>query len=131
MGERGLAVTDWVKRWPLVLAAAFFGLIILIGLVSGVSLSVAFARGAGWSVTILGLLLVMNRLLAGMLQPLEEAETQGQALDVSLPPEYGDKPDPAGAQVMTGMRQIDQDLEEMVKNNPERVAELTRKMGLE
>lgn len=124
-------MTGLIKRWQIVFVMTFFGLITVIGLVSGVSLNVAFVRATGWSITVLGLLVVMERLLTGMLQPQEEVETQVHALDVTLPPESGDEPDLASTQVMTGTRQIDHDLEEMVKNDPERAAELTRKMGLE
>lgn len=127
-------MANMVKGWKLVLSFAFFGLILIIGLLSGVSYDVAIYRGVGWSIILFGLLLILERILVNSIQPLEENDAQSSALDVTLPPEDGGRKDVKAnqkAQKMSNKQQIDRELEEMIRNNPERIAELTRKMELD
>ncbi|MHB1167382.1 MAG: hypothetical protein ACYC0N_02440, partial [Carboxydocellales bacterium] len=125
---------NMVKGWKLVLSFAFFGLILIIGLLSGVSYDVAIYRGVGWSIILFGLLLILERILVNSIQPLVENDAQSRALDVTLPPEDGERKvikTNQEAQKMSNKQQIDHELEEMIRKNPERIAELTRKMELD
>jgi flagellar biosynthesis/type III secretory pathway M-ring protein FliF/YscJ len=123
-----------VKGWKLVLSFTFFGLILIIGLISGVSYDIAIYRGVGWSIILFGLLLILESLLVNSIQQPEENDAQSSALDVTLPTEDGGRKEVIAnqeAQKMSNKQQIDRELEEMIKNNPERIAELTRKMELD
>lgn len=127
-------MANMVKGWKLVLSFTFFGLILIIGLISGVSSDIAIYRGVGWSIVLFGLLLILEVILVNSIQQLEESNAQISIMDVTLPPEDGGRNVVKAnqeAKKMSNKQQIDRELEEMIRNNPERIAELTRKMELD
>lgn len=127
-------MAEIARGWKFIISLIFFGLMIIIGLLSGVSYNVAIYRGLGWTTIFFGLLFIMERLLIEMHKPLEKVNAQSHLLDVTVPSENGYEPGKNNyreVQANQGIQQIDHGLEEMIKNNPERIAELTRKMELD
>lgn len=121
-----------IRRWQIYLSMSFFGLILLIGIVSQVSFSVALGRAVGWSIAVLVLVVINTQVVLAILD--QNIREQAAGLDITLPEEQvrasEDKSTPRPANMM-GSQQIEKDIEDMVKNDPVRVADLTRKMGLD
>ncbi|HEX3033451.1 MAG TPA: hypothetical protein VHS59_14665 [Bacillota bacterium] len=118
-----------IRMWQVYTALVFCSLMLIIGFLSGVSLMVAVSRAVGWSILVLLLIVVNTQVLLGLLPATDAAEEAPAQLDITLPAE--EVPQQAAARTRQAVQQIENDIEEMVKNDPVRVAELTRKMGLE
>lgn len=121
-----------IHRWQIYLTISFCGLILTIGILSQVSFSVAFYRAIGSSIAVFVLVVINTQVLLMILdQSLREQVT---GLDITLPAEQAGEqqgePNPKPGN-MAGSQQIEKNIEEMVRNDPVRVADLTRKMGLD
>ncbi|HEX3033127.1 MAG TPA: hypothetical protein VHS59_13005 [Bacillota bacterium] len=120
-----------VRRWQVYLAIIFFLIIVFIGIIAEVSFSVTLTRALSWSFVVLALVVLNTQVVLRVIeQNLEEPDS---GIDITIPLENPEEPvRPAGRTGnLAGSQQIEKDLEEMVKNDPVRVADLTRKMGLD
>ncbi|PKM80866.1 MAG: hypothetical protein CVU89_12045 [Firmicutes bacterium HGW-Firmicutes-14] len=125
-----------------------FLMILIIGIISGVSLPAGLVRSVLAAVFFTGLLyvtvwLITRYALTGSgKQPEKRRQAAGSRLDVKVTDDYAKVPDieitgnhvtepvPGDFNPLTG-KQIDPDVERVINNDPERMAQLVKKMGFD
>ncbi|MBU7008293.1 hypothetical protein [Phosphitispora fastidiosa] len=118
-----------------VFGLAFIGVffvILLIGLLSGVTLKAglgrAFMAGLLFSVLLWALFKVIGRYALPIADIADSSSPQNDYVGGQLDLTVSDSEEPKGFSPITA-KQIDPDLERVINDDPERVAEIVKKMG--
>lgn len=121
------------KGWYLLTAFLTFILIFLIGFFAGVSWTTAIWRALGAGTLMGGATFFFLAYLARLLIPAKEiAAASGSVIDIVVPQETPHQSAPAEKEFSPFIpQQINPDLQEIIKEDPLRAAQILEKMGLD
>lgn len=119
------------KGWYLITAFFTFILIYIIGFFAGVTWTTALWRALGAGTIMGGATYFFLTYLAKLLIPAEEIAAAGSVIDIVAPQENPHQEDQEAPFKPFVPQQINPDLQEIIKEDPLRAAQILEKMALD
>lgn len=124
-------MTGFIKKWQVIAAIGFFVFIVIIGLLAGVSTGVAISRGAGWAAVIFIILIPLSQQAGEMVLSAQPQSPDAEITEEDEEAEEDLKDEQLSKTDLSSENQMMNDVEAMIRANPERAAEITRTMGVD